>query len=161
MTNFLNRKFEKLGINNFLKVAPLLTWICDCILAYYASQILLPLLLTNDLLIQSLIKNGVSIDQISLSDMNEMRELLLSMFQRVFYAALIYHGVINIFFHRKKAWAVKYIRFYCFSTAILSIGDIAAPFISRIPFSPFTTITVFGYIIVLLGILYFQKKKEL
>lgn len=158
MTKFLNQIFSRLPKKVFMRLAPLMTFFTDVILIYYINKVLLPLLLSDSNLSKLLLEyNLVPADQIRFLDLNTVRAGLYSSTSFALTIAILFNGLIYLLAIKEMKWALRYVKGYAFSAAILSIAELFIYFFTLRFFNFYTFFTMLLYFLVYYGYRYFSK----
>lgn len=160
MNSYLNAKFQKLGQERFKLIGPLVSLSADIILIYYATQVLLPSMLTKEVLMRNfhlLGAKGLSLTP----DMIEMfKSMAVSSSLLLFGGFFLFNCVIAYNVYKKGNSSILYLKGYTFSTVILSIIEIFTFYFKLSEVNFYTLVTTFMYLFVYLGLRSLFKKEE-
>ncbi len=160
MMTFLNAKFDQIGADKFLKLAPILCLLSDIILLYYINNVYLAKALTINALAPAFALQGININSLPVHELNSFLEASKMMVSNIFWMILLYNGVIYACCFKGYRWAMKYVRGYALTGSILSILEILILGVSEKILNPYTVVTTFIYLFCYFGFKRFKKRVE-
>lgn len=162
MSKILNQKLDLIGINKFIYIAPLISFISDLIIIFYVNKVMLPKLVNDNSVRLALAKaNNISPEQLSTDFVNSATDMMHSSLSLMLFCILCCHVVIYLLCLSKYSWPKTYIMGYARSAVFLSIIEFLFYVISEGAINFITFGTTILYFIVAYGYSYFKKKEEL
>lgn len=132
----LNAYLDKLEAKQLLYVASALALLADVLIIAYIYATL-DSYLGKDLIMNQLVRAGYPPNSISQTDYLQFRAMLISNVKLMLNGFLVVHAIVYLCCAFAKKWAIKYVKFYAVSSAI-----IAAIAIYNLPKEKFSFIPV-------------------
>ncbi len=160
MIRILNQKLDLITANKFRYLGPIISLASDLLLINYINKVLLPLMITNELIYQVAQFRGVDPNSISIDSIEAIKQATHSSMSTAIFYLILYHIIIYLLCMKNIKWATTYIKGYCFSAAFLSVFEIVGIYNITGRIYYITPITMLLYFFVYYGYKYFKKKEE-
>lgn len=121
MLNNLNAKFNQLGKVKFLTFAALLSFLCDAINIVYMLVSYLPMAINEKMLSTAMMSQGSPMTTLSITEIAEIRQLLVQTFAMIFIVVLVIHSFIYFLLARDNRWSKNYVAGYSIIGAVMTL----------------------------------------